>query len=99
MAPALSVLCGQLLVVGLAGTELSETERRALVANLRGGVVLFKRNVTGGVAQTAALVREVTAASGSELPPLVAVDQEGGRVARIGPPALVLPAMRRIGDR
>jgi beta-N-acetylhexosaminidase len=99
MALALSVLCGQLLVVGLSGAALSDAERRLLAANLRGGVVLFKRNVLGGVEATAELTRAVAAAAGDDLPPLVAVDQEGGRVARIGSPALVLPPMRRVGDR
>jgi beta-N-acetylhexosaminidase len=41
-------------------------------------------------------VREAFAAEAGR--PLVAVDQEGGRVIRIGPPALALPAMRRIGE-
>lgn len=97
MAPALSVLCGQLLVVGLAGAALAEDERRLFRTGLRGGVVLFKRNVGGGVEQVRALTRAVAEASSQ--PPLVAVDQEGGRVVRLGPPALALPPMRRIGDR
>ena len=32
------------------------------------------------------------------LPALIAIDEEGGRVTRLGPPALALPAMRRIAD-
>lgn len=98
MTLALSVVCGQLLVVGLATTELSTAEQKVLSEGTRGGVVLFKRNVTGGVEQVAALNRAVSAVCPADLPPLVAVDQEGGRVARIGPPALVLPPMRRVGD-
>jgi len=97
----LAALCGQLLVVGLAGVELSSGERRALEAGARGGVVLFRRNIVPGpegLPRVAALVRNVLAASPADLPPLVAIDQEGGRVVRIGPPALALPPMRRIGD-
>jgi len=90
------VLCGQLLVVGLAGTSLADAEKRALAAGTRGGVILFKRNVEPGNANVAALTAEVRGAS--ETPLLVAVDQEGGRVVRLGPPALALPAMRRLGD-
>lgn len=98
MSVSQSVLCGQMLVVGLAGTELGEGERRALAAGLRGGVVLFKRNVAEGLGNVTGLVAAVRSAAPADLPPLVAVDQEGGRVARLGPPALRLPPMREVGD-
>jgi beta-N-acetylhexosaminidase len=93
-----STLCGQLLVVGLAGTELSGPERQALSAATRAGVVLFKRNVAEGLRNVTSLVAAVREACAGGTPPLVAVDQEGGRVARLGAPALRLPPMRRIGD-
>lgn len=101
-----SVLCGRLVVVGLAGVELAAEERAALARGDRGGVVLFKRNVAAGqdgVARLAAAVAEACAsAPGASFEaarvPLVAVDQEGGRVMRLGPPALQLPPMRRLGD-
>lgn len=98
MAGPLAVLCGQLLVVGVSGAELSERERRTLASGERGGVVLFKRNVASGPAAILSLVRAVRDACSREAPPLVAIDQEGGRVVRVGPPALALPPMRRIGD-
>lgn len=97
MSLSLSVTCGQLLVVGLAGTTLAEDERRTLSQGTRGGVTLFKRNV-GSIEDVAALTAALRAAAPEELPPLVAIDQEGGRVVRIGPPLLALPAMRKIGD-
>lgn len=93
----LSEICGQLLTVGLLGTELSPSERRAFERGERGGVCLFKRNVEAGVRPLLTLVRSVHDAS-KDKEPLVSIDQEGGRVARIGPPAIALPAMRAIGD-
>ncbi|MBX3219993.1 MAG: beta-N-acetylhexosaminidase [Labilithrix sp.] len=101
MAGQLAALCGQILVVGLAGTELSASERQALESGARGGVVFFRRNVPQGpegARAVAALARQVRDAAPADAPPLVAIDQEGGRVVRIGPPALALPPMRRIGD-
>lgn len=98
MRGPLGVLCGQLVVVGIGGAELSERERRALASGERGGVVLFRRNVQGGPAAVLSLTSAIREACGPELPPLVAIDQEGGRVVRIGPPTLALPAMRAIGD-
>ena len=101
MVGSLSVLCGQMLVVGLGGLELDAQERRSLAAGERGGVVLFRRNVgTGaaGLGAVRALNASVAAACPAALTPLIAVDQEGGRVMRLGPPAMQLPPMRRLGD-
>lgn len=93
MAERLAVLCGQLLAVGLGGTSLTDAERRTL--RERGGVVLFKRNIAADVDGVAALTRDVASVDPTLL---VAIDQEGGRVVRIGAPLLALPAMRRLGD-
>lgn len=104
MVRSLSVLCGQLLVVGLAGPSLRDDERRRLARAERGGVVLFRRNVEPGPDGLARLtdlsraVRQAATAATSDTPPLVAIDQEGGRVMRLGPPTLRLPPMRALGD-
>src|SRR5215216_5649925 len=97
MVGSLSVVCGQMIVVGLAGTKLTGEEARALEEGRRGGVVLFKRNV-GTMNEVAQLCRAVANASAAHAPPLLAMDQEGGRVARLGKPCLALPPMRKIGD-
>ena len=73
-------------------------EQRLLASGERGGVVLFRRNVGPTMEGVAALNAAVAQAAPAELPPLVAVDQEGGRVMRLGAPALQLPPMRRLGD-
>ena len=91
-------LCGQILVVGLAATTLSSDEARALSRGERGGVVLFRRNIARDAGATTALAALTAAVRASCPDALVAIDQEGGRVVRLGPPALALPPMRRIGD-
>jgi beta-N-acetylhexosaminidase len=93
----LEVLCGQLLVGGFAGTTLTRSFAAALAAGHRGGAILFKRNLSGGLADVLALTASILAAAPAALPPLIAVDQEGGRVARLGPPLLTLPPMAVIG--
>jgi len=98
MVGPVSVLCGQLLVVGIAGTELAPSERELFASGARGGVVLFRRNIGASLGDVASLVASITAAFSPDEPPLVAIDQEGGRVMRLGSPALQLPPMRRIGD-
>jgi beta-N-acetylhexosaminidase len=96
----LSKVCGQILIGGFYGTELPASYANALRAGQRGGAVLFKRNLEAGdVLGVARLNAAIAAASAEELPPLIAVDQEGGRVARLGAPVLALPPMRALGDR
>ncbi|MEM6790541.1 MAG: beta-N-acetylhexosaminidase [Myxococcota bacterium] len=84
--------CGQIIFGGFTGTELPTSFSAALSRGERGGAVLFRRNI-GSWGQVAALNASVAAAGG-----LVAVDQEGGRVARLGAPVLSLPPMRTLGD-
>jgi beta-N-acetylhexosaminidase len=94
-------LAGQLLVVGFAGQEAPPALCDALAAGERAGVVLFRRNLIPGAAGVAALQKlcaSLASASPSGCPPLVAIDEEGGRVARLSPPALTIPPMRRLGD-
>jgi beta-N-acetylhexosaminidase len=101
---SLSTVCGQLLVVGFEGTSLPADLRDSLSKGERGGVILFRRNVARidegetDVVQVAALAAEVAAGAPSSLPPLVSVDQEGGRVKRLGAPVMQLPPMRVLGD-
>ena len=97
IAPGLRRLCGQLIVGGFHGTQLPDSYRDALATGERGGAILFRRNIDT-LAQTAALCRTITTATGDASMPFVAVDQEGGRVTRLPPPFTVLPAMRTLGD-
>ncbi len=95
---ALPVLCGQLLVGGFASPLLSPTFRQAIERGERGGAILFRRNLTGSLGDVASLTRSIGEAAAPDLPPLIGVDQEGGRVARLGSPVIRLPAMRALGQ-
>lgn len=88
MTPA--TLAGSLLVVGFAGTALPAPLSHGLRQGHAAGVILFKRNIES-VEQVAALLHEVHACS-TQLPLVRAVDQEGGRVVRLGAPCLAVPA-------
>ncbi len=91
---SLEVACGQLLFVGFDGTELPPPLRDALSRGHRGGVILFKRNIGARMLEVARLNAAIAGAAPRELPPLIGVDQEGGRVKRLGPPVLQVPPMR-----
>ncbi len=85
-----------LFCVGFQGTtpspEVKELQRRGVH-----GVILFARNIEGAD-QVAALVSELKRFAGRPL--LVAIDQEGGRVARLRAPQgfTELPPMRALGE-
>jgi beta-N-acetylhexosaminidase len=86
--------------VGFPGHEPT-ADLKALIRDYGvGGVILFARNVAAPD-QLAELVRELQGlarAAGQSLPLLVAVDQEGGRVARLREPWTVWPPLRSLGD-
>lgn len=94
-------IAGQLLVVGFDGRELPPELEASLSARERAGVILFRRNLASGESGLHALqglCSSIARRSGPELPALIAIDEEGGRVSRLRPPALSLPPMRRVAD-
>src|SRR5262245_36932334 len=93
----LSVLCGQLLVGGFDGPDLSPRFAKALAEGRRAGAILFKRNLPD-IPTAARLCASIHAAARPDRPPFVGVDQEGGRVGRLPPPFLALPPMRILGE-
>src|SRR6187431_2196156 len=71
---------GQLLLVGVPGTELN-AESAAFFQKLQpGGYILFGRNIKTP-AQLRKLIDDLR--SLSEVEPIITIDQEGGRVSRL----------------
>jgi beta-N-acetylhexosaminidase len=71
-------------IVGVAGPALGAEERALLAARPPFGFILFARNCVRP-AQLRRLIGELRAAAGRPDAPVL-IDQEGGRVARLGPP-------------
>src|ERR1700719_2105355 len=71
-------------ITGLSGVELNADERAFIEAERPWGFILFKRNIETP-AQVARLVGEVKSCAGRPEVPIL-IDQEGGRVQRLGPP-------------
>src|SRR4030095_11578841 len=71
----------QLFMVGIPGPTLDADARAFLEEYTPGGVILFKRNVQSAT-QLRRLVAELHA-HGPGVPPIVAIDHEGGRVDRL----------------
>lgn len=89
-------LCGDLLVVGIDGPSLDAKTARDLSEGRRAGIILFRRNIPN-VEGAHALCTEISR-SARGISPFIAVDQEGGRVARVPSPIIELPPMRALGD-
>jgi len=72
------------LIVGCAGPKLSAAEHEFLARTKPWGLILFKRNIESP-AQVSALIQEFRGVVGYREAPVL-IDQEGGRVQRLGPP-------------
>jgi beta-N-acetylhexosaminidase len=83
-----------MLVIGIAGTELTAQERDWLQHDACAGVVLFTRNFASK-AQVAELSHAIREAA--PRPQLVCVDQEGGRVQRFREGYSALPPLEGFG--
>ncbi|HUT55885.1 MAG TPA: beta-N-acetylhexosaminidase [bacterium] len=90
------LMAGQMVVGGFEGKTLPAEMERALSRGRLSGVILFNRNL-GSPEEVRALTDAIRSAS--SLPPIIAVDQEGGRVQRLSPPFTRWPSMRALGAR
>lgn len=85
-------------MLGLSGPEITAEEADLFNRLQPAGYILFTRNITSP-AQTRGLTDELRALSHDE--PIIAIDQEGGRVTRtrgITPPIPSAPALAACGD-
>lgn len=83
-----------MLVIGIAGTELSAQERDWLQHDAVAGVILFTRNFASRdqVSDLSAAIR-----AAAPRPQLICVDQEGGRVQRFREGYSALPPLEGFG--
>src|SRR5690606_39408422 len=79
-----------MLVIGIAGKELTAQERDWLRNDACAGVILFKRNFASRaqVSELCSAIREA-----APHPQLICVDQEGGRVQRFEDGYSALPSL------
>ena len=95
----LNQMIGQLFMAGLPGTELDAGTEYLIRDYSPGGLILFSRNVQDPV-QVATLCRNIqeVAVKYHGRPMFLAVDQEGGRVARLRKPFTEFPGNEAIGS-
>lgn len=85
---------GAVLVGGFDGLALPAAISARLSEGRLAGTIFFRRNITDP-----AQVRDLCAAvlAAAKLTPLIALDQEGGRVTRLRDPVVTLPSARTLG--
>jgi len=94
----LNIVVGRLFMAGMPGTVMDE-ETDLLIRNCNpSGIILFSRNIEDPV-QLARLCIDLQAAAMEYhgIPLFIAVDQEGGRVARLKEPFTVFPGNEVMG--
>ena len=83
-------------MVGMPGPHLDKETHKLIRKDHIGGIILFSRNIEDPV-QLATLCRDLQAAALKRFPLFLAVDQEGGRVARLKEPFRSFPGNTAIG--
>lgn len=91
---------GQQFIIGLSGQSLTDDERRFIVEEEIGGVILMRRNVAGPE-QVRALCLEIQSLrhqmKAVRDPLFISIDMEGGRVQRLCEPFTIWPALSKVG--
>ena len=90
---------GRLFIGGIPGPELDANSINLIKDYHPGGIILFSRNIIDSI-QLARLCRDIQRISmeNSGIPLFLAIDQEGGRVARLKAPFTQFPGNAGIGE-
>lgn len=89
---------GQLVMIGVHGTEVNEDMLYCLHQFHYGGIILFDRNLESAE-QTRALTAGLQQGAEEKLPLFVAIDEEGGQVARGRDFITVPPSQAELGEK
>lgn len=97
---SLHQLIGQHFLIGVSGHTLTAEEKKFIVENNISGVVLFSRNVSEPqqVRELCAEIQSLRHQTIDKTPLYVAIDMEGGRVARLKSPFTQWPPLKKLGD-
>ncbi|MFJ7408209.1 MULTISPECIES: beta-N-acetylhexosaminidase [unclassified Lysinibacillus] len=88
---------GQMILAGVSGTTMDANAKQLINQLHVGGIILYKYNFDTP-AQTIKLVNQLKAKNSSNLPLILGVDQEGGRVTRLPGELENFPPNKQIGQ-
>ncbi|HBI27489.1 MAG TPA: beta-N-acetylhexosaminidase, partial [Peptococcaceae bacterium] len=90
---------GQMVIVGIEGEQISDSERQMIKENHVGGIILFKRNIQNAN-QMLSLINELKKTnSPNKIPLFLSIDEEGGIVTRMPDEINKLPASAKVGEK
>ena len=88
---------GQMVMIGIHGTEINDDSLYMLHQFHFGGVILFDRNMQS-VEQVKILTADIQTKSDEKVPLFIGVDEEGGEVTRMENALIPPPSQQKIGD-
>lgn len=92
---------GQMMMIGIQGTSLAADEKKFIIENNIGGVILFPRNYQDPkqLHELCSELHSLRKQQADKAPLFISIDQEGGRVQRFKkPPFTVWPPLKKAGD-
>ena len=87
---------GQMILAGISGTTMDTNTQNIISQYKVGGIIFYKDNLVNP-GQTVQLVNQMKSENDSNLPLLLSVDQEGGRVTRLPGGLVNFPPNHQIG--
>lgn len=93
-------LLGQHMLIGVSGLTLTNDEKKFIVENNISGVTLFSRNCAEPkqIRDLCAELQNLRHQLPDKTPLYIAIDMEGGRVARLKSPFTQWPPLKKLGD-
>ena len=88
---------GQMVMIGIHGTEINDDSLYMLHQFHFGGVILFDRNMQS-VEQVKKLTSDIQTKSDEKIPLFIGVDEEGGEVTRMENALIPPPSQQKIGE-
>ena len=79
---SLAEKAGQVVICGLKGYEIDSDVTTLIQDSKVGGVILFAKNIKNST-QLATITNSIKNLSNPEIPPIIAIDEEGGMVTRM----------------
>lgn len=91
---------GQLMIMGIQGTSLTEDEKKFIISNNISGVILMGRNCESPkqVHELCHNIQSLRFKMPDKAPLFIGIDMEGGRVQRLKAPFTIWPPAKKLGE-
>ena len=89
---------GQMIMVGIDGTTITERMKKLILEYKVGGVILYKRNYNNYDELVKIICELKNLNKNNKFPLLIAIDQEGGRVNRLPKEIKNLPSAKLLSE-